>query len=41
MAKGLKVKVTVTTVPHPNPKAAIELVAGIVAKQLNKSEVAS
>lgn len=34
MKKGLNVTVTVSTVQHPNPKAAIELVAGIVVKQL-------
>jgi len=34
MEKGLNVKVTVRTVPHPNPRAAIELIAGIVVKQL-------
>lgn len=34
MKKGLNVTVTVNTVPHPNPKAAIELVAGMVVKQL-------
>lgn len=34
MAKEIKVKVTVNTVPHPNPKEAIDLVARIVLKSL-------
>jgi hypothetical protein len=34
VASKLKVTVTVITVPHPNPKAAIDLVAEIVTKQL-------
>jgi len=34
MVKELKVTITVNLVPHPNPKAAIDLVAEIVTKQL-------
>ena len=36
MAKDIKVTIKVNLVPHPNPKAAIDLVAGIVVKQLLK-----
>jgi len=34
MAKPLKITVTVNKVPHPNPIAAINLVAEIIVKQL-------
>lgn len=34
MAKDLKITVTVNLIPHPNPRAAINLVAEIVTKQL-------
>lgn len=36
MARELKIKVSVYTVPHPNPKAAYDVVAKIVVKQLEK-----
>ena len=36
MVKDLKVTLTVNLIPHPNPKAAIELVAEIVTKNLLK-----
>lgn len=32
MSKETKVTVTVYTVPHPNPQAAINLMAGLVLK---------
>lgn len=34
MVKELKVTITVKSTKHPNPKAAIDLVAGIVTKYL-------
>lgn len=34
MAKILNVKVTVCKEPHPNPEAAINLIAEIIVKQL-------
>lgn len=34
MGKGLKVTVTVNVISHPNPKEAIELVAGLIVKEL-------
>ncbi|QNB46847.1 hypothetical protein BR63_11315 [Thermanaerosceptrum fracticalcis] len=37
MAK-LKARVTVITVPHPNPQAAIDVVANIIVKQLLEEE---
>jgi len=36
--KELKIWVTVKTVPHPNPQAAIELIANILVNQLLKDE---
>ena len=38
MKKELKIWVTVKTVPHPNPQAAIELIANILVNQLLKDE---
>lgn len=38
VANNLKVVVTVNLVPHPNPKAAIDLIAEIVIKKLGCRE---
>jgi len=34
VVKDLKISMTVNLIPHPNPKAAINLIAEIVTKQL-------
>lgn len=38
MKKELTINVTVKTVPHPNPQAAIDLIADILVNHLLKKE---
>jgi len=38
MGKGIKVTISVCAIPHSNPKAAIDLVAKIVTRQLAEQE---
>ncbi|WP_018305427.1 hypothetical protein [Desulfitobacterium hafniense] len=38
MKKEQNIRVTVKTVPHPNPQSAIDLIAEIIVNQLLKSK---